>query len=117
MGLEPERPFGPGLAALRGYLHEHQHGNYERPVERCRDVVTPRISEGGIDRLLRWLTEQARLSIEWGQMANATVAIPGSGGGNVVRPARPGDLLQGDSRWCRGSRSRGSGAVRIGAWR
>jgi transposase len=60
VGLEPTRTFGPGIEAMLGYFHERHHVGYERLVEVCREVFGLTISEGGIDRALRRLTERAR---------------------------------------------------------
>jgi transposase len=59
-GLEPTRPFGPPIEAVRGYFHARHHVSSERLVEVCRDLFSLQISDGGIDHALRRLAERAR---------------------------------------------------------
>jgi len=85
------RTFGPGLEAMLGYLHERHHVSYERLVEVGRDVFRPRISEGGIDRAPRRLTEQARPT-----SAAIRETVRGS---PVINSDETGARVAGRTRW------------------
>jgi transposase len=53
VGLEAMREFGPQLEATVVYYKQEQHLSYERIVETMRDLWRVRLSEGGINAILR----------------------------------------------------------------